>query len=147
MIQRIQSIYLLLAAAMFGGTYALPFARANAAPDTALPATNAFADQVLTLADNQLSTGCLIGAALFCIVAIFRYQHRLRQMTTAWVAILGACIGMAMLIWEYLQDKGTLEVGLDLGGLAALGGTLCTLLAIKSIRKDEHIVKSMDRLR
>jgi hypothetical protein len=152
MIQRIQSIYLLIAASLLGGSYALPFAHANVAPSPTyqpLPATNAFADGFLQLTDSQLGLGCIMIAAIFSIIAIFRYQSRLRQLTTSWVAILGALIGLGAMGFEYITDKAaiTSAAAPDLGGLLPLAGILFIFLAIRAIRKDEALVKSMDRLR
>lgn len=151
MIQRIQSIYLVLAAGLLGGTYYLPFAHANATPATALPATNAFADQFLRLTDSQLGMGCLLVSAIFCLIAIFRYQNRLRQMMTSWVAIVGSVAGLGAMAYEWFMDKSALpaenQVSPDLGGLAVLSALILLFLAIRSIRSDEQLVKSMDRLR
>ncbi len=148
MIQRIQSIYLLLAAALFGGSYALPFAHANAAPEQPLPATNAFANQVLSLDDSQIAMACVIVAAIFCIIAIFRYQNRLRQISAAGIAFLGGLIAACLMAWKFIKDGAAAgAITPDIGGLLPLAALLCIVLAIRAIRKDEHLVKSMDRLR
>jgi hypothetical protein len=148
MIQRIQSIYLLLASALFGGSYYLPFAHANVTPTPNTAATNAFADSILGLPDSQLGQGCVIVAAIFCLIAIFRYHHRLRQISTIGIAFLGGIIGAGAMVYAYITDGSSVGGATpDFGGLLILVALLCCVLAIRAVRKDEHLVKSMDRLR
>jgi heme A synthase len=147
MIQRIQSLFLLAASALLGGSYFIPYGRANVAPEAALPATNAFADGRFDLQESQIALGCVIVAALFCLIAIFRYQNRMRQITISLVAMVGAIIGLGAMAMQYLQDAKQIAASPDLGGISVLLALLCILLAIRAMRKDENLVRSMDRLR
>jgi heme A synthase len=147
MIQRIQSLYLLFASALMGGSYYLPYGRANVAPEANLLATNAFADGLLTLQDSQTALGCVIVAAIFCLIAIFRYQNRIRQIITSWVALAGGILGIGVMGMKYFQDGNPIAAQLDLGGGCVILALLLIILAIRAMRKDENLVRSMDRLR
>lgn len=145
MIQRIQTIYLLVAAGLFTGSYFLPFAHANVAPEATIELTGVLSDRKLDLNDSQIALACVMVAAIFCLIAIFRYAQRLRQISMTVVGLLGAFIGAGTMAYLYFQNKGALIP--DFGGLAVMAGMLCMLLAVRAIRKDENLVKSMDRLR
>jgi Domain of unknown function (DUF4293) len=147
MIQRIQTIYLLAAAALLGGAYFLPFAQANVAPEGLLVANTAFADGQLTLNDSQGGLGSVIVAAIFCIIAIFRYSNRLRQLSSVWVGFLGALIGSGLMAYEFFGGAPPVKAALGVGGLLPIAAMICMLLAVRAIRKDEALVKSIDRLR
>jgi hypothetical protein len=52
------------------------------------------------------------------------------------------------MVYAYVKDGNTVGGATpDFGGLLVLVALLCCVLAIRAVRKDEHLVKSMDRLR
>ena len=83
MIQRIQSIYLFLAAAAMGSSFFLPLATASG-DASALAATgdNYFADGVYWIKEFPGGIGILLVAAI-ALLAIFLYKNRPRQMQLA----------------------------------------------------------------
>lgn len=149
MIQRIQTIFLLLAAGAFGGQFALPYLQTPAEdPARALPA---LADGALTPADNIGLLGLTALVTLVSLVAVFLFKNRPLQ---ARLAMVAAGAGILLLVLAGITTKTTLDQVPE-GGSAqfALGmalpvlGLLLNGLAARAIRKDESLVRSMNRLR
>jgi hypothetical protein len=145
MIQRIQSIFLLLASASFGGTFALPFA------DSSAPVANTvFADSLYSVFDSM---PLMIGfglAALLALVAIFLFNNRKLQKNVASVAVLLALGAAGFAFGHYMQEADQLagitiddEPGIFLPAV----GLILAVMAVRFINKDERLVRSADRLR
>ncbi|MBK8969288.1 MAG: DUF4293 domain-containing protein [Saprospiraceae bacterium] len=149
MIQRIQSIFLLLAAGALGGQFALPYLQTPA--DDPARSLTALADGVLNPLDNPGLLGLTGLGALISLAAIFLFKNRSLQMRLALVA---AGIGIMLLVLLGITVKNTLDqapgngtVNFAFGlGLPVLA-LLFNWLAARAIRKDEALVRSMDRLR
>ncbi len=146
MIQRIQSIFLLLAAAAAFGLFALPFASTA----DAVQASGLFADATFNLQDNiaLLILFCLAGG--LALVSIFLFNNRKNQLLVSRLAIIANVVGFVLAIILFMQDFSNLgnvnpedELGVFLPILFIVFG----VLALRSINKDEKIVRSMDRLR
>jgi predicted MFS family arabinose efflux permease len=128
MIQRIQSIWLLLAAVFAALTFVLPFAigvtEVNAKSNTWLTIVSAF-------------TGVL------AFIDIFLFSNRKLQFRLCIVGILLTLILLALGFVEMSKNGGTLALSC-LIYFAILG---FYIMAANGIRKDEKLIKSMDRLR
>lgn len=146
MIQRIQSVFLLLASGATFGLFGLPFA---STPD-AITSSTIFGDAIFNLQDH-IALLVLFGlAGLLALVAIFLFKNRKLQTNLGRFALIANVIGLVLAIILFMQDKATLgavdpsdEAGLYMPFIAVvfLG------LALRFIAKDENLVKSMDRLR
>lgn len=145
MIQRIQSIFLLLSGASLGGTFALPFA------DSSAPvAETLFADSFFTVFD---SLPLMIGfglAALSALIAIFLFNNRGLQKKVASASAFLTIGSVCFAIGQYMQESEKLsgitiddEPGLFLPAV----GFILAILAVRYINKDERLVRSADRLR
>ncbi len=151
MIQRIQSIYLFLAAAVLASPMFLPLATATG-DATALAATgdNFFADGTYWVKEFPGGMSLLF-AAVFSIYAIFLYKNRLRQMRLAGgmsiLTILFTAL-FASLGYYYAQHlpEGA-AVHLAIGSAFPLVAIPLLVLAYRAIKKDEELVRSSDRLR
>ena len=146
MIQRIQSIYLLLAGLAVFGLFGVPFAGTG----EEVSASTLFKDKVFDLADNPIMMGLFIGAGGLALIAIFLFKNRTLQANIGKLSILLLLGGMGAATYFYLQDEPQLagqkaQVGLGIA-LPVLSAVFL-LLANKNIKKDDNIVKSMDRLR
>ena len=145
MIQRIQSIFLLLSGACLGGTFALPFA------DSAQPVPGTlFADSYFSNSDH-IGLMVLFGlAALASIAAIFLYNNRPLQKNISWASILLALGAIAFGVFFFMQQAdamGSVAVDEEPGALLPIAALVFDFLAIRSINKDERLVRSADRLR
>ncbi len=146
MIQRIQSIYLLLAGLAVFGLFGVPFAGTAEAVST----SSLFKDGVFDLADNPIMMGLFIGAGTLAIIAIFLFKNRTLQMNIGKLSILLLLGGMGLAAYFYMQDEPLLaghKAQLGLGIALPVLSAIFVFLANKSIKKDENLVKSMDRLR
>ncbi len=145
MIQRIQSVFLFLAAACCFGPFALPFAQS---PEGAVLSSGIFADGVYNLAD-QISLPIIFAlAGLFALVTIFLFKRRKLQMRMAMLTAIIVFFAMAFVVVFLLQDP-TAEVTFDIkaGVIFPPLAFLFALLGHRYIKKDEKLVRSMDRLR
>lgn len=145
MIQRIQSVFLLLAAVSFGILFVLPMASSNE------KATDFFSDQVFTITDHPVLLILTLTGILVALIAIFLYSNRSLQVKLGYlVLLLAICLPLTAFLLLNNQTTvmdATVQVDNQPGILVPLGALLFGALAIFNIRKDEKLVKSMDRLR
>ncbi|GAC1439338.1 MAG: DUF4293 domain-containing protein [Sediminibacterium sp.] len=135
MIQRIQTLWLLLASCCGFASLKLPFyiGSIGNAPAEAFTAMTYVLILVLTIA-----------AAVVALVDIFLYQNRPLQLKIG-VAGLGA--GILVIVLYFLQIKKYDTGGIALSSVFSFAVPVFFLLAIRSIYKDHKLVKSIDRLR
>lgn len=143
MIQRIQSIFLVLAAAALLGLFGLPFA-STAEP---VAASALFADQKYNILDHTALSATFIAAAVICLLSIFLFNNRKLQMRLSLLSILGALAGLVVAGILFSQDSAGQTAQLGLGFGLPVISILLTYLAYRNIQKDDKLVKSMDRLR
>lgn len=135
MIQRVQTVFLILAAILNVGVYFTPvYARG--------------------MEDPKLWIGLGLAISLFIAIAlniasIFLYNNRKNQIQwvkyAAFVQViaLAFCVGILFSlggIGTYLWDEA-------IGAAMVLIGLIFQILAIRFIKKDEDLVRSMDRIR
>lgn len=139
MIQRIQSIYLLLAAIASSTLFALPFATAPAQPEGILQ------DGAFDISDHL---GLMILTALIAVVAlgtIFLYKNRVLQMN---LGKLNIVLLVALLVFAaYLYNSIQVDSSFGAGLVMPIVVFVFTFLANRNIYKDERLVRSADRLR
>ena len=143
MIQRIQSIFLVLAAAALLGLFGLPFA-STAEP---VAASALFADQKYNILDHTALSATFIAAAVICLLSIFLFNNRKLQMRLSLLSILGALAGLVVAGILFSQDSAGQTAQLGLGFGLPVISIILTYLAYRNIQKDDKLVKSMDRLR
>lgn len=139
MIQRIQSIYLLLAAIASSTLFGLPFVTATAQPEGLLQ------DGAFDISDHL---GLMILTVLIAVVAvgtIFLYKNRVLQMNLGKlnIVLLVALLGFAAWLYSSIQVDTNFGAGL----VVPIVVFVLTFLANRSIYKDERLVRSADRLR
>ncbi len=146
MIQRIQSIFLLLASGATFGLFGLPFASTS----DVVSKSSIFSDALFNLQDHIALLVIFGLGGLLALVAIFLFKNRKLQLNLSRFALIANVIGLVLAIILFMQDKANLgvaepndEAGLYMPFIAVvfLG------LALRFISKDEKLVKSMDRLR
>lgn len=145
MIQRIQTIFLFLSACCFGALFALPFASHSG------ETTGIFTDQLYNIQDNiGLMIIAGIGAAI-SLATIFAFKNRNLQKNLSLLSSIlsiGLIAFAGFLLYPYLSaDQSSGAVNYKLGFGLPLLALIFSFLAVKFIKKDDALVKSMDRLR
>ena len=149
MIQRIQSIFLLLAAAALGGQFGLPYLQApENDPARTLPALT---DGVFNPLDNPGLLGLSALGALVSLAAIFLFKNRPLQARLAGVSAIAGILLLALIAFTTKSTFDQAPEGSSMQFAAGLALPVLALvfnwLATRAIRKDEALVRSMDRLR
>jgi Sec-independent protein secretion pathway component TatC len=157
MIQRKQTLFLLLAALLALSTWLFPIATYQTPGEVYKLMTHGFytLDDVLVPdASPKVPFSIILsilGAAL--IFAIFMYGNRKRQMRFVrgtYLLILGAIAFMFISdnsIQAYLGTDAQVEHSYGLSFIMPLIALILTFLADRAIKADEELVRSMDRLR
>jgi len=147
MIQRIQTAYLIVAGTLIASLYNLKFA--DIAVNSKLytfSAKGIFNNGELVF--DGLPIMIFIGIiALLHIVIIFMYKKRIRQirMTVFTIILLLGLFGL-FFYFAYASFKGA-DVAFKIPVAFPLVAIILDYLAIRSIGKDEALVRSMDRIR
>jgi len=140
MIQRIQTVWLFLAVLFAALTYKFPFyigpivgKDGSIKPDEKLVASSNLILLILT-------ASFIVGTT----VIIFMYKSRKQQM---WLTAAAACLPVINLIIYFNEIKKFNGGGLSLTSIFAFAIPIFLILAINGIRKDEKLIRSLDRLR
>lgn len=145
MIQRIQTIFLFLAAGSFGALFMVPMATSDK------PTAQFLADRVYDITDHiALMVLTVLGIAL-ALLAVFLFKNRPLQQKLGYMVIsLAILLPLAAFLLFTNQAPmmdTTVHVEDQAGVFLPGGAILFTALANYFIRKDDKLVKSMDRLR
>lgn len=143
MIQRIQSLYLLVTAIISGGlifVFPLWEVAGNSVMTLDLLSTDAILEKVVPVA--------FLLSALIALVTIFKFKNRQTQFVLGRLVILINLFLLGILIYLSLNLPGEVEASKKgIGMFLPIGAILLLVLANKAIKKDEDLVKSVDRLR
>ena len=142
MIQRIQSIYLLLV--IFLSLGAPFFFKLWVEADNEVFAFDLFAYESISYKLVPIS---FIISALLALITIFRYNDRQQQFVLGRIIILINLFLLGILIYLSLNIPGEIFSEKGIGMFIPSIVILFSVLANKAIRKDENLVKSVDRLR
>jgi hypothetical protein len=136
MLQRIQTIYLLIAAGVSTG---LIFVfELFVTPD----------DIKLYAYDNIYVFIAFLASALLSIISIFGYKNRKSQFVLGRLNIILNFILLGFFVYQSLNLSGETAVSeKGIGMLLPILSIVLLALANKAIKKDEDLVKSVDRLR
>lgn len=136
MIQRVQTLYLALAAIVSGG---LSFVFSIW--------TNASGAKVMAL-DIVWIIGLFLLSALLSVITIFKYNNRQTQFVLGRLNIILNFILLGVIVYLSLTLSGETAVSeKGIGMILPLFSIVFIVLANKAIKKDEDLVKSVDRLR
>ena len=136
MIQRIQTLYLLLALGFSAGLIFVFHLWTNS-------------EEVKVYAiDNYMYLGLFLGSALLSLISIFSFKNRQSQFVMGRVNIILNFILLGIFVYQSLNVSGEADVSeKGIGILLPVFSIVCLALANKAIKKDEDLVKSVDRLR
>jgi len=145
MIQRIQTIFLLLSGVAFFSLFKVPFATSQ----VAIP--RLFNDLVYNVQDSPVLLGLCILGGLISIGAIFLYNNRMLQLKMTYVAtVFSILLPLVAILLVYNEGTGGVNADKidDKAGIyLPLVSLVFSILASRYINKDENTVRSMDRLR
>ncbi|CAL2057339.1 DUF4293 domain-containing protein [Tenacibaculum sp. 190524A05c] len=143
MIQRIQSLYLLLVGIIAGGlTFVFNiWSTANAKVFSLdLFAANSIMEKIVPI--------LFIISALLAVVTIFMFKDRKLQFVLGRLNILTNLFLLGVLVYLSLTLSGETSVSeKGIGMFLPVISIVLLVLANKAIKKDEDLVKSVDRLR
>jgi hypothetical protein len=139
MIQRIQSIYLALAALLITLLFLLPFSTANVIE------SGVYTDGKFNIYDNLIILISALAISITGIVTIFLFTNRKLQLRLTSFSII---INILVLILCSIiilgnENSPTLSFGL----LVPIFSSLLFYLAYRGIKSDDELVKSSNRLR
>ncbi len=145
MIQRIQSIFLLLASGSFFSLFGLPFA------STDTPSAQLFADGIYEIFDNPLLLGLTAVGGGVALLNIFLFKNRGLQLRLGFLTITCSILLALAAMYLFYQESGMMaEASVpedELGIFAPVSALIFGILANFFIKKDEKLVRSADRLR
>ena len=136
MLQRVQTIYLLLASIISGGLiFIFPIWKLN-------DGLEVFATS------NMVVLGLFFGSAILSLIAIFMFKNRKLQFVLGRLAIILNFILLGFFVYQSLMVSGEAEASeKGIGMFLPVVSIVFLALANKAIKKDEDLVKSVDRLR
>lgn len=149
MIQRIQSVWLLLAALVMAGLF-VTNVYSVAIPTGLSAEVQADYMKIISINNNFLALGLAGASVIMSVVSIFLFKMRKQQKSLIWINIL---LTIGLLFWLYIglnsfwntypASGGNISIGLFLPVIS----NFFLIFALRGIRKDEKLLKSLDRLR
>lgn len=143
MIQRIQTIFLLLASGATFGLLALPFATT----EQAYAQSTLFADQQYNLFDHWSLLALFLASGTIWLLAVFLFQNRKLQMRVTLIGISLLIGGIGVAGYFFGADSAEQNAQFAVGIALPLVSIFFASLARGYINKDERLVRSADRLR
>ncbi len=153
MIQRIQSVYLLLSSLCIWSLFLMPFSFLTVNITTNINGINEqVTDGIFNIYDNKilLVATAIVGALVLAI--IFLFNNRKNQVLMSRILLFMILLLTLASIYLTFTLRNSLILSsypssFGLGFVVLIASIVFLFLAIMSILKDENIVKSMDRLR
>ena len=141
MIQRLQSVWLLLAAAAAFCSLQFSFYSGNM-----IAANQAKSFAALNGQSNLLLLILSAGVGIASLISIFLYKNRKTQLRIVLITLLVSIINLVLF---FTQTKKFVpgEGSYNLTAIFAIVVPIFIILAMRGIKKDEKLVKSLDRLR
>lgn len=155
MIQRIQSVYLLLASLVIFALFLFPLVHnvyVAGVPST-IKVTGIYQDVSGAQAHTESFVALIAATAIVAVVPlilIFLYRNRKQQAMLCYLFILvvfGYSFWMAETVKSYTGGATLDTNNFGIGALLSSVSIVFVLLAAKAIQRDEKLVKSADRLR
>ena len=141
MIQRIQSIWLLLATALGISSLKTSFYIGSRIKDTITQTP-----EVVTASYNIMLMVATIATATLAFLAIFLFKNRKLQLR---VVIVSLILSLGTLLLYYWQSKSFAGVGgtYTITAIIPIAIPVLLIFACRGIYKDHKLIKSLDRLR
>lgn len=153
MIQRKQSLWLLIAALLNAGVFYFDLYKYDAGAPKPLLDKQVMVSSAMHLrvADHFPSLLIALVMTLLPLVTIFLFKNRKRQIGISFISMIAIIAFMALTL-KRVSDLGALapppvNASYGAGAVLPVAALVFLFLAILGIRKDNKLVKSMDRLR
>jgi len=136
MLQRIQTIYLLVAVGISAGLIFV------------FHLWTTKSEALFFAKDDLLYLSLFLGSAILALVAVFMFKNRQTQFVVGRLNIILNFILLGLFVYRSLNLSGETDVSeKGIGMLLPIFSIVFLVLANKAIKKDEDLVKSVDRLR
>lgn len=140
MIQRIQSIYLFITALVYGIASIL------------IPEWDFGRKELLLEYDERAISFLYLGLAIFAMIIIFLYKDRILQIRLVRINIFLNLVLLGFFVYWFLNLPGEFNIQLlfsekGIGILFPIISIVFLRLAGRAIKKDEDLVKSVNRFR
>ncbi|PKA82239.1 uncharacterized protein DUF4293 [Ulvibacter sp. MAR_2010_11] len=136
MLQRIQTVYLILSILLMGGLYLW------------FPTLRDASGVAVLLPSDPLAFLLIFGAMGLIIISILSYKKRQLQFVLNRLSIILIFVLLGVFVYKSLNVSGeTLVSEKGIGVLFPVISIVFLVLANKAIKRDEDLVKSVDRLR
>jgi hypothetical protein len=147
MIQRIQTLYLAIAAALTAVLFALPFAKIDV--DSANYLYNV---KGILLEGTVKQSGLIVAivTALGLIIhlaAIFLFKNRILQKKIVLLGMISLTVLFGLIAYTAYFSFSGAKISLQTGFIFPLISIIIDYLAIRGINKDEALIRSIDRIR
>jgi len=136
MLQRIQTIYMIVSILVLGALYFW------------FPTITDPSGEVILSNEQPLILGLIFGAMALTVFSIFNFKKRQLQFVLNRLAIILNFVLLGVFVYRSLTISGETAVSeKGIGMLLPIISIVFLVLANKAIKKDEDLVKSVDRLR
>ncbi|MBT8261926.1 MAG: DUF4293 domain-containing protein [Bacteroidia bacterium] len=136
MLQRIQTVYLIISVLIMGALYYW------------FPTLNDQSGTAIISREEPLVLGLIGISVLLAIISIFNYKRRKGQFVLNRLNIISNFVLLGVFVYRSLTLSGeTLVSEKGIGVLFPIISIVFLVLANKAIKRDEDLVKSVDRLR
>lgn len=155
MIQRIQSLYLFLAALLTGLMLALPLGSFLGGVEELELTAFGFKDMATGQAalNTYGLTATVIAATLLALITIFLFKRRMVQFrlcVVEMVLLAGVLLFEVYYMWGAVRSLEAFDISawkLSVAAFFPLISLIFTYLALRGVKKDILLVKSLDRIR
>jgi len=143
MIQRIQSLFLLLASVATFLEFVFPFFKGKQST------TGFFADSSYSIMDHPALMVLTVAAGAIALLTIFLFNNRSLQQKMVYLTILLSIALLAVTIFLGFQDTPNLlqNASVFVGTFLPVVAIIFLGMSLRGINKDDKLVRSMDRLR
>lgn len=136
MIQRIQTIYLVISAVIMGSLFLW------------FPEVNGLDGKVVMERGEPLIAGLIFLSIILALISIFSFKKRQLQFVLNRLNIISNFVLLGVFVYRMLTLSGETVVSeKGIGVLLPIISIVFLVLANKAIKRDEDLVKSADRLR
>ncbi len=145
MIQRVQSIFLLLVVIISGILILVPVYELHDVDQ----ASGSLTVKSFNIADNSLLMILNVAVGVLAFITIFMYKWRNVQARLCTIGLLLTCllIGLLFFVADTMSSNMNQRIEYQYGSYLPLFELIFLFLASRFVKKDEELVRSADRLR